>query len=114
AVGLNTQRALVAAGVGAAIVPASARSEPRKGVVYRDVAAGRHVPGGAPGLPDIRLDLAWRAGRDDALLRGFLDIVGGFGGEDDGGASGNAILPSLNGNADHAGGEDAEGEDPAD
>ncbi|NHZ47647.1 LysR family substrate-binding domain-containing protein, partial [Nitratidesulfovibrio liaohensis] len=114
AVGLNTQRALVAAGVGAAIVPASARSEPRKGVVYRDVAAGSHVPGGAPGLPEIRLDLVWRAGRDDALLRGFLEVVGGFSGEDDGDASGNAPLPPLNGDTDRAEGEDAVGEDAAD
>ncbi|RXF73232.1 LysR family transcriptional regulator, partial [Desulfovibrio sp. DS-1] len=114
AVGLNTQRALVAAGVGAAIVPASARSEPREGVVYRDVAAGNDVPGGAPGLPYIRLDLVWRAGRDDALLRGFLDVVGGFGGEDDGDATGGDAVPSTGAGSNRAEGEDAEGEDAAD
>ncbi len=110
AVGLNTQRALVAAGVGAAIVPASARSEPREGVVYRDVERAAHVSGGAPGLPDIRLDLVWRAGRDDALLRGFLDVVGGFSGDGGGGMPDGDAPPRR----DETSGEDAENEDPAD
>ncbi|MDR3043345.1 MAG: LysR family transcriptional regulator [Desulfovibrio sp.] len=121
AVGLNTQRALVAAGVGAAIVPASARSEPREGVVYRDVAAGNGATGDAPdladirpGLPDIRLDLVWRAGRDDALLRGFLDVVGGYDGEEEGNTTGgHAVLP-LTKDSSTADIEDAEGENPAD
>ena len=70
AVSIGTQKALVAAGTGVAIVPGATRREPREGVAYRTIIGP---------LPDIRLDLAWRKGRDDALLRAFLDAVRPFG-----------------------------------
>lgn len=70
AVSIGTQKALVAAGAGIAIVPGATRSEVREGVAYRPLEGP---------LPEIRLDLAWRKGRADALLLEFLATVRPFG-----------------------------------
>ncbi|WP_439658365.1 LysR family transcriptional regulator [Lentzea sp. HUAS TT2] len=58
--------ALVAAGLGIALVPASARAMPLTGVVFRDVA----------GAGSVELALAWREHRESALVTSVLDVLG--------------------------------------
>jgi DNA-binding transcriptional LysR family regulator len=57
--------ALVAAGLGVAVLPDSIRSAPREGVVCKVVEDA---------FP-VRLDLAWREDDDSPLLREFLSLV---------------------------------------
>ncbi|MEU6657673.1 LysR substrate-binding domain-containing protein [Streptomyces sp. NPDC046821] len=57
--------ALVAAGLGIAVLPDSIRSAPREGVVCRDIEDARSV----------RLDLAWREDDDSPLLRNLLQVL---------------------------------------
>ncbi|MFI6283389.1 LysR substrate-binding domain-containing protein [Streptomyces sp. NPDC051018] len=57
--------ALVAAGLGVAVLPDSIRSAPREGVLCRTVEDA---------LP-VRLDLAWRADDTSPLLRNLLEIL---------------------------------------
>ncbi|MCZ0999479.1 LysR substrate-binding domain-containing protein [Streptomyces mirabilis] len=57
--------ALVAAGLGIAVLPDSIRSAPREGVVCKDVEDALSVP----------LALAWRADDDSPLLRRLLDVL---------------------------------------
>jgi DNA-binding transcriptional LysR family regulator len=65
AAGTAVLLALVAAGLGVALVPASVRAVPLAGVVFRDVAdAGR-----------VELGLAWRRGNTSPLLRAVIDTL---------------------------------------
>ncbi|MFD5751579.1 LysR substrate-binding domain-containing protein [Streptomyces sp. NPDC127033] len=57
--------ALVAAGLGIAVLPDSIRSAPREGVVYKDIEDALAVP----------LALAWRADDDSPLLKRLLDVL---------------------------------------
>ncbi|MFD5824181.1 LysR family transcriptional regulator [Lentzea sp. NPDC060358] len=59
--------ALVAAGLGIALVPASARAMPLAGVVFRDVA----------GAGSVELALGWREHRESALVTSVLDVLDG-------------------------------------
>ncbi|MFI6095116.1 LysR substrate-binding domain-containing protein [Lentzea sp. NPDC051213] len=60
--------ALIAAGLGVALVPASARAMPLAGVVFREVAdAG-----------SVELALAWRENRESALVTSMLDVLDGL------------------------------------
>lgn len=64
--GTSALLALVAAGLGVALVPASVRSTPLPGVVFRDVAdAG-----------SVELALAWRAGEASPLVGSVLTVLG--------------------------------------
>ncbi|MFF5987203.1 LysR substrate-binding domain-containing protein [Prauserella flavalba] len=65
AAGTAVLLALVAGGLGVAVLPASARSLPLAGVVFRDLAdAG-----------SVELALAWRADNDSPLVRSVLDVL---------------------------------------
>jgi DNA-binding transcriptional LysR family regulator len=57
--------ALVAAGLGIAVLPESIRSAPREGVVCKDLEDA----------PTMRLDLAWRADDESLLLHNLLDVL---------------------------------------
>lgn len=57
--------ALVAAGLGIAVLPDSVRSAPREGVLCKDVEDASPV----------RLDLAWRSDDDSPLLQNLLDVM---------------------------------------
>lgn len=57
--------ALVAAGLGVAVLPDSIRSAPREGVVCKDIEDALTV----------RLDLAWREDDDSPLLRNLLKVL---------------------------------------
>ncbi|KUN29340.1 LysR family transcriptional regulator [Streptomyces antibioticus] len=57
--------ALVAAGLGVAVLPDSVRAAPREGVVCKDIKDALTV----------RLDLAWREDDDSPLLRGLLSVL---------------------------------------
>ncbi|MEB8338366.1 LysR substrate-binding domain-containing protein [Streptomyces endophyticus] len=57
--------ALVAAGLGVAVLPASIRSAPREGVVCREIEDALTVP----------LALAWRHDDDSPLIRQLLDVL---------------------------------------
>jgi DNA-binding transcriptional LysR family regulator len=57
--------ALVAAGLGVAVLPDSIRSAPREGVRCKDIEDALTV----------RLDLAWREDDDSPLLRGLLRVL---------------------------------------
>jgi DNA-binding transcriptional LysR family regulator len=57
--------ALVAAGLGIAVLPESIRSAPREGVVCKDIEDASTVP----------LVLAWRAHDDSPLLTRLLDVL---------------------------------------
>ncbi|MEV7866718.1 LysR family substrate-binding domain-containing protein [Streptomyces sp. NPDC088124] len=57
--------ALVAAGLGIAVLPDSIRSAPREGVVCKDIEDALSVP----------LALAWRADDDSPLLKRLLDVL---------------------------------------
>jgi DNA-binding transcriptional LysR family regulator len=61
-----TTVALVAAGIGAALVPASTRKQRREGVVYRAVSGD---------LPLVQLSLVWREDADSASLHRLTDAV---------------------------------------
>ncbi|MFC4004002.1 LysR substrate-binding domain-containing protein [Prauserella oleivorans] len=65
AAGTAVQLALVAGGLGIAVLPASARALPLAGVVFRDLAdAGT-----------VELALAWRRDNDSPLVRAVLDVL---------------------------------------
>ncbi|MFI0816261.1 LysR substrate-binding domain-containing protein [Streptomyces sp. NPDC021098] len=57
--------ALVAAGLGVAVLPDSIRSAPREGVVCKEIEDA----------PSVRLDLAWREDDDSPLLRNLLKAL---------------------------------------
>lgn len=57
--------ALVAAGLGIAVLPESIRSAPREGVVCKNLVDAQSV----------RLDLAWRENDDSPLLRSLLQVL---------------------------------------
>ncbi|MET9382193.1 LysR substrate-binding domain-containing protein [Streptomyces sp. NPDC002928] len=57
--------ALVAAGLGVAVLPESIRSAPREGVVCKNLVDAQSV----------RLDLAWRENDDSPLLRSLLQVL---------------------------------------
>ena len=61
--------ALVAAGLGVALVPASVRAVPLAGVVFRDVADAA----------TIELALAWRTEDPSPVVRAVLDVLDGAG-----------------------------------
>jgi DNA-binding transcriptional LysR family regulator len=63
---LQTAIALVAGGVGTAIVPASLQNLQRKGVVYRAIV---------PTAPEIEIALAWPNNNASPVLQKFLDLV---------------------------------------
>ncbi|SFI68293.1 DNA-binding transcriptional regulator, LysR family [Amycolatopsis sacchari] len=65
AAGTAVLLALVAGGLGVAVVPASARALPLAGVVFRDLADGGTV----------ELALAWRGDDDSPLVRAVLDVL---------------------------------------
>ncbi|WP_433566695.1 LysR substrate-binding domain-containing protein [Nocardia sp. CA-151230] len=65
AAGTDVLLALVAGGLGIAVLPASARALPLAGVVFRDLADAETVD----------LALAWRDGTDSALIRSTLDVL---------------------------------------
>ncbi|MFI5613715.1 LysR substrate-binding domain-containing protein [Amycolatopsis sp. NPDC051903] len=58
--------ALVAGGLGVGVVPASARSLPLPGVVFRDLT----------GAATVRLALAWHREHASPLVRAVLDVLG--------------------------------------
>ncbi len=64
--GKHASLALVAAGLGVCLVPASARDWKRRGVVLRPVE---------PGLPKVRMAAAWRAGEPCAAARALADLA---------------------------------------
>lgn len=57
--------ALVAAGLGVAVVPQSVRALPLDGLVFRDLLDAQHV----------ELSLAWRTGEDNPLVQAVLDLL---------------------------------------
>ncbi|MDI3390613.1 LysR family transcriptional regulator [Streptomyces sp. B-S-A8] len=61
----STALALVAAGLGVAVLPESVRAAPRAGVVCKDIEDA----------PTVRLDLAWRADDPSPLLRNLLEML---------------------------------------
>lgn len=64
--GKHASLALVAAGFGVCLVPASARDWLRKGVVLRPVTAG---------LPVVEMAAAWRAGAEHPAARALVDLA---------------------------------------
>ncbi|RJQ85466.1 LysR substrate-binding domain-containing protein [Amycolatopsis panacis] len=65
AAGTAVLLALVAGGLGVAVVPASARALPLAGVVFRDLA----------GAGQVELALAWHRGNDSPLVRAVRDVI---------------------------------------
>ncbi len=63
--GTSVLLALVAAGLGVAVLPGSVRSLPLDGIVIREL-----VDGGT-----VELALAWRAGEDNPVVEGVADII---------------------------------------
>jgi DNA-binding transcriptional LysR family regulator len=61
-----TSIALVAAGLGVALVPASAQKQSRPGVAYRPIAGD---------IPTVELSLVWRAETETAALRNLIDTI---------------------------------------
>ncbi|MFD7999537.1 LysR substrate-binding domain-containing protein [Streptomyces mirabilis] len=61
----STVLALVAAGLGVAVLPESIRSAPREGVLYKSIE----------NTLTVRLDLAWREDDDSPLLRNLLKVL---------------------------------------
>ncbi|MBI5249541.1 MAG: LysR family transcriptional regulator [Desulfomonile tiedjei] len=61
-----TAIALVAAGIGIALVPASTRKQHRFGVVYRPILGD---------LPVVELSLVWKEGTESAALYKLIDTV---------------------------------------
>ncbi|NDZ78344.1 LysR family transcriptional regulator [Streptomyces sp. SID10853] len=57
--------ALVAAGLGVAVLPDSIRSAPREGVLCKEIE----------GALSVRLDLAWRTDDESPLLRNLLKVL---------------------------------------
>ena len=70
--GKHASLALVAAGFGVCLVPASARDWPRRGVALRPVS---------PGLPVVEMAAAWRAGELVPAARALVDCAGAALGE---------------------------------
>ncbi|WP_343231201.1 LysR family transcriptional regulator [Rhodomicrobium vannielii] len=68
AVQMHTIVALVAAGLGVALVPASMRSLRQEGVAYRDIAD-------APDSLTVELAVLWRRGEPSSVVTAFLDTV---------------------------------------
>lgn len=64
-----TAIALVAAGIGSALVPSSARKQRRSGVVFRPVIGD---------LPMVELSLVWKAEAESACLRELVETVLGM------------------------------------
>ncbi|PUA19517.1 LysR substrate-binding domain-containing protein [Glaciimonas sp. PCH181] len=64
---LGTVLALVASGMGLAIVPESARHSPYQGIVYRRIKLPRRV--------DAELVLGWRADNGNPALAHFIEIA---------------------------------------
>jgi DNA-binding transcriptional LysR family regulator len=58
--------ALVAAGLGLALVPSSAQKQSRLGVVYRPIVGG---------LPMVELSLVWREETESAALRNLIETI---------------------------------------
>lgn len=65
AAGTAVLLALVAAGLGVAVVPASVRSLPLEGLVFRDLPDGGTV----------ELALAWRRGQDKPVVEAVVDVL---------------------------------------
>ena len=61
-----TVLALVAAGVGVSLLPASIRETPRHGITFRKVQGS---------LPEIEMGAAYRREAPSNVLRAFLDVV---------------------------------------
>lgn len=61
-----TAVALAAAGIGVALVPASARRQRRMGVVYRPVVGD---------LPTVELSLVWKTGAESPCLKTLVDTI---------------------------------------
>jgi DNA-binding transcriptional LysR family regulator len=57
--------ALVAAGLGVAVVPASVRSLPLDGLVFRDL----------PDAGTVELALAWRRGQNKPVVEAVVDVL---------------------------------------
>lgn len=64
--GKHASLALVAAGFGVCLVPASARDWQRRGVVLRPVS---------PGLPVVQMAAAWQAGTANAAVSALVDLA---------------------------------------
>lgn len=64
-----TAIALVAAGIGLALVPASARKQRRPGVVYRTIVGD---------LPMVELSLVWKEGADSPSLNKLTETILGM------------------------------------
>jgi len=64
-----TAIALVAAGMGLALVPASARNQRRPGVAYRTISGD---------LPMVELSLVWKEGTGSPSLKKLTDIILGM------------------------------------
>jgi len=64
---VQTVLALVAAGIGLAVVPSSAAAVARKGVVLRELAGARQ---------DLGLAVTWRPDNVSPPVNGFLDVIG--------------------------------------
>ncbi|HET7479559.1 MAG TPA: LysR family transcriptional regulator [Rubrobacteraceae bacterium] len=63
---MQTIVALVAGGIGVALVPASVRNTPRAGVVYKEVL----------GLsPTVEMSVVWRRNERNPVVRSFLKVV---------------------------------------
>lgn len=62
----HTTGALVAAGIGLALMPESFSGKARAGVIYRPIIGQ---------LPDIEYSVVWNAERETPLMRNFLDAV---------------------------------------
>jgi len=67
-----TSIALVAAGLGMALVPASTRKQSRPGVTYRPITGS---------LPMVELSLVWREDAESAALRNLIATVRKIGGQ---------------------------------
>jgi DNA-binding transcriptional LysR family regulator len=55
----------VAAGLGVAVVPASARLLPLEGLVFRDL----------PDAGTVEFALAWRRGQDNPVVEAVVDVL---------------------------------------
>lgn len=64
--GKHASLALVAAGIGLCLAPASARDWKRRGVVLRPVE---------PGLPEVCMGAAWRTGQENEAVRALVALA---------------------------------------
>jgi DNA-binding transcriptional LysR family regulator len=62
----HTTTALVAAGLGVAIVPESSKALRRKGVIYLPITDA---------LPTVEIAMVWRDGSDSPILKRFLNFI---------------------------------------